>query len=44
MKSCKIIDIKEFDRADYFRYFTSVGTTIEFTMKIDVTTAVKKCN
>lgn len=44
MKSCKIIDMKEFDRADYFRYFTSVGTTIEFTMKIDVTTAVKKCN
>lgn len=44
MKSYKIIDMKEFDRADYFRYFTSVGTTIEFTMKIDVTTAVKKCN
>ena len=44
MKSYKIIDMKEFDRADYFRYFTSVGNTIEFTIKIDVTTAVQKCN
>lgn len=43
MKSYKIIEMKEFDRADYFRYFTSVGTTIEFTIKIDVTTAVQKC-
>jgi chloramphenicol O-acetyltransferase type A len=44
MKSYKIIDMKEFDKTDYFRYFTSVSTTIEFTIKIDVTTAVKKCN
>lgn len=43
MKSYKIIDMEEFDRADYFQYFMSVGTTIQFTMKIDVTNAVQKC-
>ena len=43
MKAYKIIDMKEFDRADYFQYFTSIGNTIEFTIKIDVTTAVQKC-
>lgn len=43
MKSYKIINMEEFDRADYFQYFTSVGNTIEFTIKIDVTNAVQKC-
>ncbi len=44
IKLYRIIDIKKFDRADYFRYFMSVGNTIEFTIKIDVTTDVQKCN
>lgn len=43
MELYKIIDMEKFDRADYFQYFMSVGTTVEFTTKIDVTTAIKKC-
>lgn len=44
MELYQVIDLKNFDRTDYFQYFMSVGTTIEFTAKIDVRTAVKKCN
>lgn len=43
MTPYKIVDMEHFDRADYFAYFMSVGTTIEFTAKIDVTTAINKC-
>ena len=43
MEKYKIIDINEFDRSEYFQYFMSVGTTIEITVKVDVTNAVKKC-
>lgn len=43
MELYKIINMNNFDRADYFQYFMSVGTIIEFTVKIDVTTAVQKC-
>lgn len=38
-----VIDRKEFERADYFYYFMSVGTTIEFTVKLDVTAAIERC-
>ncbi|GAA0220864.1 CatA-like O-acetyltransferase [Metaclostridioides mangenotii] len=37
MEKYKIIDINEFDRSEYFQYFMSVGTTIEITVKVDVT-------
>lgn len=43
METYKVIELENFDRADYFQYFMSVGTTIEFTAKIDVTTAIRKC-
>lgn len=43
MEICKVIDMGSFDRADYFHYFMSMGTVIEFTAKIDVTAAVRKC-
>lgn len=43
METYKVIDMEHFDRADYFQYFMSVGTTIELTAKIDVTTALKIC-
>lgn len=43
MEKFKVVDINNFDRADYFRYFMSMGTTIELTTKIDVTDAVKNC-
>lgn len=43
MDKYKVIDMENFDRADYFRYFMSVGTTIEITVDIDVTTAIRKC-
>lgn len=35
--------MEKFDRADYFHYFMSVGTTIEFTAKVDVTKVIEKC-
>lgn len=31
MEKYELIDMQKFDRADYFNYFMSVGTTIEFT-------------
>lgn len=43
MEKYELIDMKNFDRADYFQYFMSVGTTIEFTAKVDVTKTIKKC-
>lgn len=43
MDTYKTIDMGSFYRADYFQYFMSTGTTIEFTAKINVTAAVKKC-
>lgn len=43
MENYKIIDMETFDRADYFQYFMSVGTLIEVTVKLDVTSAVRKC-
>lgn len=33
MEKYELIDKKNFDRADYFHYFMSIGTTIEFTAK-----------
>lgn len=44
MEKYEIIDIKKLDRADYFYYFMSVGTTIEFTVKMDVTKVIEKCH
>ncbi|MCB6345461.1 CatA-like O-acetyltransferase [Enterocloster lavalensis] len=35
--------MQKFDRADYFYYFMGVGTTIEFTAKIDVTKMIERC-
>lgn len=43
MEQYREIDMENFERADYFQYFMSVGTTIESTVKIDVTCAIKKC-
>lgn len=43
MELYKKIDIKNFNRAEYFQYFMSVGTTLEFTAKIDITKALEKC-
>lgn len=43
MEKYELIDMQKFDRADYFSYFMSVGTTIEFTAKVDVTKAVETC-
>lgn len=43
MENYRVIEMETFDRADYFQYFMSVGTTIEFTAKIDVTTAIQIC-
>ncbi|MBT9776374.1 chloramphenicol acetyltransferase [Clostridium sp. MCC353] len=43
METYRFIDTETFDRAGYFHYFMSKGTTIEFTAKIDVTSAVRKC-
>lgn len=43
MEKYELIDIQRLDRADYFHYFMSVGTTIEFTAKVDVTEVLKKC-
>lgn len=37
MEKYELIDMQKFDRADYFYYFMSVGTTIEFTAKINIT-------
>ena len=39
----KIITMSQFDRAEHFQYFMSVGTVIELTSKINVTGAVEKC-
>lgn len=44
MERYEIIDVDQLDRADYFYYFMSVGTTIEFTVKMDVTKVVDKCH
>lgn len=43
MEKYELVDMQSFDRADYFYYFMSVGTTIEFTAKIDVTKVIEKC-
>ena len=43
MEKYELIDMQKFDRADYFSYFMSVGTTIEFTAKVDVTKVIEKC-
>ena len=34
MEKYELIDMQKLDRADYFYYFMSEGTTIEFTVKI----------
>lgn len=44
MEKYEFIDMQKLDRADYFYYFMSVGTTIEFTAKVDVTEVLKKCH
>lgn len=44
MENFERIDTEKLDRAEYFYYFMSVGTTIEFTAKIDVTKVIEKCN
>ena len=43
MEKYELIDLQRLNRADYFHYFMSVGTTIEFTAKVDVTEVLKKC-
>lgn len=43
MEKYEVIDMKELKRADYFYYFMSAGTTVEFTVKLDVTTAIEIC-
>ena len=43
MEKYELIDMQKFDRADYFYYFMSVGTTIEFTAKVDVTKVIERC-
>lgn len=43
MEKYELIDMQKFDRADYFYYFMGVGTTIEFTAKIDVTKMIERC-
>lgn len=43
MEKYELIDMQKFDRADYFNYFMSMGTTIEFTAKVDVTKVIEKC-
>ena len=42
MELYKKIDMINFDRAEYFQYFMSVGTTIEFTVKVDITKTLEK--
>lgn len=41
MEKFKIITMSQFDRAEHFQYFMSVGTVIELTSKINVTGAVE---
>lgn len=43
MEKYELVDMLKFDRADYFSYFMSVGTTIEFTAKVDVTKMLERC-
>lgn len=43
MEIFEVVDREKFDRAEYFYYFISTGTTIEFTVKTDVTKAIKTC-
>ena len=43
MEKYDVINMKELERADYYYYFMSVGTTIEFTVKLDVTAAIERC-
>lgn len=43
MEKYDVVNMKELERADYFYYFMSVGTTIEFTVKLDVTAAIGRC-
>lgn len=43
MEKYELVDMLKFDRADYFSYFMSVGTTIEFTVKVDVTKMLDRC-
>lgn len=43
MERYELIDMQKFDRAEYFYYFMSVGTTIELTSKVDVTKVIERC-
>lgn len=43
MEKYDVIDRKGLERADYFYYFMSAGTTIESTVKLDVTAAIERC-
>lgn len=43
MEKYDVVNMKELERADYFYYFMSVGTSIEFTVKLDVTAAIGRC-
>ncbi|MGO2083051.1 CatA-like O-acetyltransferase [Vagococcus sp.] len=43
MNNYKKIKIDHFERAMYYDYFMSVGTTLDVTSKVDVTHALKKC-
>lgn len=43
MESYHVVDIKNFDRAEYFAYFMDAATVIELTAKVDVTAALQIC-
>lgn len=43
MELYEVVDLEKLERSDYFHYFMNVGTTIEFTVKLDVSKAIKKC-
>lgn len=42
MATYKKIKMNELPRAQYFHYFMGVGTTIEFTAKVDITATLKE--
>lgn len=44
MEKYELVNMQTLDRADYFHYFMNVGTTIEFTVKIDATKVIKRCH
>lgn len=43
MENFKFVDLNTFERIDYYNYFKSMGTTIEFTVKIDITKLLTFC-